>query len=158
MRKLIQNRGAGDEGKFALGAHPEGGMTVKELNTLFALGKILGAGSGASFLSLQEFTTVIPAASTDDVTFTDTYQACSVIGGIMSVENVDATYEFDLGTVSNLTDMVDDFNAGAVEDKELPLKAAYIAANDVILTINSNSNTVPVTVYIALLTVKLVTA
>lgn len=158
MRKLIMNRGAGDEGKFALGQHPEGGLTVKELNTLYALAKILGIGAAAGALSLQEFQVVVPAEDTTDITFTDTFQACSILGGIASVENVDADYEFDFGYSGNTNGLIDDFNAGAVEDKEIVIPAAYLAAEDIILTITSNSNTVPVTVYIALLTVKLVTA
>jgi hypothetical protein len=160
MRKLKANRGAGDLGKFALAQHPEGGLTVKELNTLFALAKILGAASAsAGNLLLQEFHTVVPAGGTDDVTFSDTVDVCSILGGIMSVENVDADYEFDLGYTGNTNGLIDDFNAGAVEDKELVIPADYLATTeDIILTITSNSNTVPVTVYIAILTVKLVTA
>lgn len=161
MRKLIQNRGAGDEGKFALGAHPEGGLTVKELNTLFVLAKILGVGdSAAAALSLQEFETVIPAGSTSDVTFTSTVDVCSVLGGVWSIENVDDDYDIDLGYTGKVTAFAADLVAliGAEEDGEGKILAEYLASGeDVIVTITSNDNSEPVTVYIALLTVKLVT-
>ena len=162
MRKLIQNRGAGDEGKFALGAHPEGGLTVKELNTLFVLAKILGVGdSAAGALSLQEFETVIPATGTTDVTFTSTVDTCSVLGGVWSIEGVDGDYDIDLGYTGKTDAFAADLVAliGSEVDGEGKVNAEYMAnAEDVIVTINSNANTVPVTVYIALLTVKLITA
>ena len=161
MRKLIQNRGAGDDGKFALGQHPEGGLTVKELNTLFVLGKILGVGSSvAGALSLQEFEYVIPAGSTTDKTFTSTVDNCSVLGGVWSIEGVDDDYDIDLGYTGKVTAFAADLVAliGSEVDGEGKILAEYIDNNeDVIITITSNDNTVPVTVYIALLTVKLVT-
>ena len=156
---LLANRGAGDSGKFALGGHPEAGLTVKELNQLFLLAKMMGLGSVAGNFHIQEFKTVVPAAGTDDVTFASTVDVTSIFGGFMKVENVDADYEFDLGYTGNTNGLIDDFNSGAVEDKEVVIPADYLASGeDIILTITSNSNTVPVTVTIAILTDKLVTA
>lgn len=162
MRKLIQNRGAGDAGKFALAQHPEAGLTVKQLNTLFMLANILGIGDAAAgALSLQEFEAVIPAGSTTDVTFSDTVDTCSVLGGAWSIENVDGDYDIDLGYTGKVTAFAADLVAliGAEEDGEGKVLAEYLASGeDVIITITSNDNTVPVTIYIALLTVKLITA
>jgi len=162
MRKLIANRGAGTLGLFALGGHPEGGLTVKELNTLFVLGKILGVGDAAAgALSLQEFETVIPAESTSDVTFTSTVDTCSVLGGVWSIENVDEDYDIDLGYTGKTDAFAADLVAliGAEEDGEGKINAEYLGSSeDVIVTINANSCTVPLRVYIGLITVKLITA
>lgn len=151
---LTQNRGAGDSGKYALCGHPQGGLTMLEVNALYDLAKILALGSEDGHFQIQRFKTVVPAASTDDVTFTDTVQGCDVLGGWVKITGVDADYDFDVGHEGTTTAFVNDLivKIGDEVDGEVPVEVDYIGSEDVMLTITSNSNTVPVTVEIALLT------
>ena len=159
--QFYQNRGdLNGDGKYALCGHPEAGLSMEEVNGLYDLAKIMSLGLVASGLQMQRFKVVVPAGSTTNITFTDTVQACTVLGGYWSIKDVDADYDFDIGHTNVTAAFAADLVAliGSEIDGEGPIVTDYMAAEDVILTINANSNTVPVTVEVALLTVKLVTA
>ncbi len=158
--KLVQNRGAGDLGLFALCGHPEAGLTVKEVNALYDLARMLGLGSAATHFLIQRFEAVVPVGSTTDFTFTDTIHSMQVMGGYVSVRNAEGDYDMDVGIVDAVTSLcndvitklvssVDDYNGVA------PIVVDYLtAAKDVVLTITTNAaltNTKPILVEIFLL-------
>lgn len=108
-------------------------------------------------LQFQVFETVIPASGTDDVTFTDTIDIVEVWGGYCEVSGANADFEFDLGYTGATAVLIDDIGAG--QNGLFAVDADYIDNNeDVILTLTSNASTLPITVKIALLTVKPVSA
>ena len=155
---FTQNRGMRGGG-YSLAGHPQAELTMKMVNNLWDLAKIIDLGEAASGLQIQRFKYVVPAGDTTNKTFTDTVQACSVLGGYWEIRGVDADYDMDLGHEGSATAFAADLVAliGAEEDGEGPVAVDYIASEDVLLTITSNANTVPVTVELTLLTLKLVT-
>lgn len=153
---FTKNRGLGGAG-YSLAGHPQAELTMQQVNNLYDLALMIDKGALGSAMQIQRFKAVIPAGSTTDVTFTDTVDVTSVIGGYVEIYDVDGDYDFDVGHSNDTNGFVDDLNAGAVEDAIVPVIGEYIATTeDVVLTINSNSNTVPVTVYITLLTTLIV--
>jgi len=142
-------------GGYSLASHPQAELTSQEVNMLYDLSKMLSLGVAAEEIQIQRFVHVIPAGDTTDKTFTSTVDQCKVVGGYASVRGVDADYDIDIGKTGDTDCFIADFNSGASgdESKELALDPAYLQdGDDVILTINSNSNTGPVTVEIVLLT------
>ena len=157
---FTKNRGLGGAG-YLLAGHPQGELTSRQVNNLYDLARMLDYPiAAASGLQIQRFKAVIPAASTTDFTFTDTVQACSVLGGYWQIWGVNADYDIDIGH-TNVTDaFAADLVAliGSEIDGQGIVVTDYMAAEDVIFTINANSNTVPITLELTLLTLKLVTS
>lgn len=148
---LNRNR---NNGGYHLADHPQAELTNKEVNMLYDMAKILSLGVAAEEMQIQRFVWVEPAAGTTGKTFTTTIDQCKVIGGFARVSGVDADYDIDIGKTGDTDCFINDFNSGSSSDatKELPLDPTYLQdADDVILTINSNSNTGPITVEIVLL-------
>ena len=156
---FTKNRGLSGAG-YLLAGHPQAELTMKQVNNLYDLAMILDKGLVASGLQIQRFKTVVPALGTTNVTFTDTVQACTILGGYWSITGVDEDYDMDIGHSGLATALAEDLVVliGSEVYGSGPIVTDYLDAEDVILTITSNSNTGPVTVEITLLTVKLVTA
>ena len=142
------------EGGYSLAKHSQAELSMKEVNILLDLARMYALGVTAEEVQIQRFITVIPAAGTSDVTFTTTIDQVRVVGGYAIVSGLDAAYDFDIGKTGDLDCFINDFNAGGYGDatKKLALDPTYLQdADDVILTINTNDNTGPVTVEIVLL-------
>lgn len=156
---FTQNRGMRGGG-YSLAGHPQAELTMKMVNNLWDLAKIIDLGLVASGLQIQRFKYVVPAGDTTDKTFEDTVQACSVLGGYWEITGVDADYDIDIGHTNATDAFAADLVAliGSEIDGEGPVVTDYMASEDVIFTVNANSNTVPVTVELTLLTLKLVTS
>ena len=108
-------------------------------------------------LQFQVFETVVPAEGTSDVTFSDTIDVVEVWGGYCEVSGANGDFEFDLGYTGATDAFIDDVGAGL--NGLYAADSDYLAnAEDVILTITSNSSTEPITVKISLLTVKPITS
>lgn len=114
-------------------------------------------GDGADNLQFQTFNTQVAASSTTNVTFSETVDVVEVWGGYIEISGANADFEFDVGYTTATTAFADDVGAGV--NGLYALDADYLAnAQDVILTINSNSSTAAINVEIVLLTIKPVTA
>lgn len=108
-------------------------------------------------LQFQVFKHTIPASGTTDVTFAETIDVVEVWGGYCEISGANADFEIDIGYTGATNNFVDD--AGAGKNGLFACDADYLAnTEDVILTITSNSSTVPIEVTIALLTVKPITS
>lgn len=158
---LTQNRGAGDAGKYALCGHPQAGLTMLEVNALYDLAKMISVGTAAGNLMIQRFKYVIPAGDTTDKVFTSTVDQMEVIGGWVSIANVDDDYDIDIGITDDVTSLVNDLitKVGDEVDGEVPVALEFLTSGkDVTITVSTNANSEPVTVEIALLCHKLVTS
>jgi len=108
-------------------------------------------------LQFQVFKHTIPAEGTTDVTFASTIDVVEVWGGYCEISGANGDFEIDIGYTGATNNFVDD--AGAGVNGLYACDADYMAnAEDVILTITSNSSTTAIEVTIALLTVKPVTS
>jgi hypothetical protein len=108
-------------------------------------------------LQFQVFKTIVPAEGTTDVTFAETVDVVSIMGGYCEVSGANGDFEFDLGYTGATDALIDDIGSGA--NGLFAIDADYLAnAEDVILTLTSNSSTSDILVTIAILTVKLVVA
>jgi hypothetical protein len=108
-------------------------------------------------LQFQVFETAVPAEGTTDVTFTDTIDVVEVWGGYCEISGANADFEMDVGYSGATNNFIDDVGAG--KNGLYAIDADYLDnAEDVILTITSNSSTSIITVKIAILTIKPVTS
>lgn len=142
-------------GGYALANHPEAELTAKEVNAIYDLGLILGSGVAAEEMQIQRFRYYLTAADTTDKIFTSTIDQCKVIGGYAKMSGLDADYDIDIGKTNDLDCFINDFNSGAFDPttKVLPLDPSYLeTSDDVVITVNSNTNTGVVTIEVVLLT------
>tara|TARA_R100000664_G_scaffold9166_1_gene15253 strand:+ start:103 stop:528 length:426 start_codon:yes stop_codon:yes gene_type:complete len=108
-------------------------------------------------LQFQVFETLVPAEGTTDVTFSDTIDVVSILGGYCEVSGANGDFEFDLGYTGATNNLIDDIGAGT--NGLFAIEADYLDnAEDVILTLTSNASTSDIRVKIAILTIKLVTS
>jgi len=121
------------------------------------LGRILAYGKpGGASLALNKLEHTIDAASTDDKTFTDAMPASGngniqIWGGYIEVKGMSpgATLDLDFGHTNHLTIFQEAISDNGIYGLDAPSYEA--AAEDVVITVTSNTSTTPVHCKIVLL-------
>ena len=126
--------------------------------------KILAYGKpGGDSLSLNKLEHTIPAANTDNVTFTDRIPASGnadfqVWGGYIEVKGISegATVDLDFGHTNHLTIWQETIAKNGIYGLDNPSFQA--TAEDVVITVTSNNSTTPIECRIVLLGCEPVTS
>lgn len=141
-------------GGYSLAQHPQAELSMKEVNVLYDLARMYALGIAADEVQIQRFTYVVPATGTTNKTFGATIDQCRVIGGYCEISGLDDDYDINIGKTGDDNCFIDDFNAGGYDPttKRLALDPTYLQdGDDVIITINVNDNTGPITIEVVLL-------
>jgi hypothetical protein len=144
-------------------ANPQYGQNKTD-EVLMDLALILAHGKpGGASLALNKLEHQIAAESTSDYTFTDKMPssgnaATQVWGGYIEVKGISAgaTVDLDFGHTNHLTIFQEAISANGVYCLDAPSFEA--AAEDVVITITSNSSTTPIECKLVLLTCVPVTS
>tara|TARA_B100000676_G_C17694109_1_gene637873 strand:+ start:134 stop:574 length:441 start_codon:yes stop_codon:yes gene_type:complete len=136
--------------------NPQYGSNSQD-EVLSDLGKILAhSRPGGASLALNKLEAVIPAASTDDITFADRMPvsgnaAVQIWGGYIEVSGISsgATVDLDFGHTNHLTIFQETISANGVYGLDAPSFEA--AAEDVVITVTSNNSTTPISCKLVLL-------
>ena len=130
-------------------ANPQYGQNKTD-EVLADLGKILAHGKpGGASLALNKLEHVIPAANTDDKTFTDRMPVSGngnvqIWGGYIEVSGISsgATVDLDFGHTNHLTIFQEAIAANGLYGFDAPSYQA--AAEDFVITITSNNSSSPI--------------